>query len=31
MAAQVKLPDIQGKSIYEGKFKDRTPDWKAVS
>jgi len=30
MAAQVKLPDIQGKSIYEGKFKDRTPDWKAA-
>jgi len=30
MAEQVKLPDITGQSIYEGKFKDRTPDFRAA-
>ncbi|XP_005099769.1 EF-hand domain-containing family member B [Aplysia californica] len=30
MAAQVKLPDIQGKSIYEGRFVDRAPECRAA-
>jgi len=30
MAAQVKLPDITGKSIYEGKFRDRAPELRSA-
>lgn len=30
MATEVKLPDIQGKSIYEGRYRDRNPELRSA-